>query len=375
MKKIIVFIASLLLSLDLFCQNLNQQMSEIESIIRPEIEAKAREALAKEKEKQAQMQQAQMQTTQSSAQTAQQQAIQDFNNKISSEGMQRMEYYNNPDNYIDRSLTNRGSALNNTNSHVNSPNRYNSQNQYNDLRTRPIHSEELTSQSLQMLHEANREYFSTEDREITINPNVRVQLFDAPSLEYKPYVDKPDRKKRILNEQARKGAERKKLENEVAVRNDLIDLSKSAADLVGGVMMDDAIITSVKVWGVELGKGTAGFLLSENLSLFSEMAKYWNECSAGTKTTKRDFNRIERELGIDQWESLIGPEMVDSYEMIKNATVNSAIGKVASFVGDKAGVAYVNFEKMGTGAMEVFTSMKIALSLSNFAVSNEKHEE
>ena len=61
--------------------------------------------------------------------------------------------------------------------------------------------------------------------------------------------------------------------------------------------------------------------------------------------------------------------------MIKNATVNSAIGKVASFVGDKAGVAYVNFEKMGTGALEVFTSMKIGFSLSNFAVSNEKQED
>lgn len=368
MKKIIGIIALMLLSLSSFAQfdpetqlgieynNLNQkvkqQQNEIGKTIRSEVEAQIR---------------------QQQKQAAKQQAIENYNNKISAEGQSRMEYYNNPNNYIDRSITNRGSSYTTNELRSSSP-------QARDLRTEPIHSENLNSKSLQMLHEANRDYFSNGEGGITIDPNARVQLFDAPSLgEYKPLEKKPSRVQQILKEQARKKAERKALENEVAVRNDLIDLTKDVVDLMGGVMFDDAVIAleDVNLFGLELelGKGTAGFLLSENLSLFSEMAKYWNECSAGTKTTKRDFNRIERKLGIDDWESFYGAEMVDSYEIIKNATVNSAIGKIATVIGDKAGVAYVNFEKMGTGAMEVFTSMKISFSLSNFAVSNEKHEE
>lgn len=190
MKKIATIIAWMLFSLPSYAQleidynYLRQQQNEIANTIRPELEAQARQNMQKTQQNQPQANQSQMQLgqRQTQVQVNQQQAIENFNSRISNEGEQRMEYYNNPDNYIDRSITNRKSSLNNTNSQVNSPNRYNSPNQYNDLRTRPIHSEELTSKSLQMLREANREYFSNEDREEIINPNAQVPLFDAPNL-------------------------------------------------------------------------------------------------------------------------------------------------------------------------------------------------
>ena len=196
MKKIIIIIALMLLSWSSFAQfdpetqlgieynNLNQQLkqqqNEIGSIIKSDVEAQIKQRQMQTRQSQTQTRQNQMQTRQNQTQTAQQQAIESYTNKMSIEGQIRMEHINNPDNYIDRSITNRKPALN-VNS-TNSANRYNSPNQPYDLRTRPIHSEELTSKSLQMLHEANREYFSNEDRETTINPNAQVPLFEAPSL-------------------------------------------------------------------------------------------------------------------------------------------------------------------------------------------------
>ncbi len=156
-------------------QYIGQQQKEIANTIMPELEAQARAQAMKDLEKQRQSQ-GQMQTVQSSSQTAQQRIIQDFNNRISNEGQQRMEYYNNPDNYIDRSITNRGS------SYGNQGGSYKPQSQARDLRTNPVHSESLNSKSLQMLREANREYFSDEGRETAIDPNAEVPLFDAPSL-------------------------------------------------------------------------------------------------------------------------------------------------------------------------------------------------
>lgn len=352
---------------------LNQQQKEIGSIIKAEVEAQARKNQAKAQQSQTQTNQSQTQTRQNQTQTAQQQAIESYTTKMSFEGQVRMEQLNNPEVYIDRSITNRSSSA------VFPDDRYNTQHQPRDIRREPIHSENLNSKSLQLLREANREYFSDEDRETTIDPNARVPLFDAPSLgEYHSLEVKHDymyRSRQIMNRIAREKAEREKLENEVAVRNDIIDLMKNGANLVGSVILDDAAVSSVTMAGIELGKGAAGFLLSENINLLSEMAKYWNECSSGTKKTKRDFNEIEKFLGIDDWEAFYGPEVVDSYEMIKNATVNSAIGKLATVIGDKVGVAYVGMEQMGTGASEVFTSLKIGFSLSNFAVKNEKQEE
>ena len=189
MKKITIIIAWMLFSLSSYAQfdpetqlsieynNLNQQLkqqqNEIGSIIKSDVEAQI-------KQRQTQTAQSQTQTRQNQTQTAQQQAIESYTNKMSIEGQIRMEHINNPDVYIDRSVTNRKPSLN-ANS-TNSTNKYNSPNQSGDLRTRPVHSDELTSKSLQMLHEANREYFSNEDREETINSNAQVPLFDAPNL-------------------------------------------------------------------------------------------------------------------------------------------------------------------------------------------------
>lgn len=189
MKKTIIIIALMLLSWSSFAQfdpetqlgieynNLNQQLkqqqNEIGSIIKPDVEAQI-------KQRQPQTTQSQTQKRQNQMQTAQQQAVGNYTTKMSIEGQIRMEHVNNPDVYIDRSITNRKPSFN-ANS-TNSTNRYNSQDQSNDLRTRPIHSEELNSKSLQMLREANREYFSNENRETTIDPNAQVPLFDAPSL-------------------------------------------------------------------------------------------------------------------------------------------------------------------------------------------------
>lgn len=178
MKRIIVVIACMMLFHVAFAQfdpnsSLGQQQNAIANTIKAEVEAQA-------KKQKAQSQQSQTQMRQNQTQTAQQQAIESYTNKMSIEGQIRMEHINNPDVYIDRSITNRNPSLN-ANS-TNSTNRNNFPNQSSDLRTRPVHSEELTSKSLQMLREANREYFSNEDRETTIDPNARVPLFDAPSL-------------------------------------------------------------------------------------------------------------------------------------------------------------------------------------------------
>lgn len=181
MKRLPIIIAFMMLSLLSFAQleidynYLNQQQKEIGSIIKADVEAQARQNMLKAQQNQTQLGQGQTQTRQ--GQTSQQQAIQDFNNRISIEGQQRMEYYNNPDNYIDRSITNRSSSA------IIPDERYNTQNQPRDIRREPIHSENLTSKSLQMLREANREYFSNEDNETAIDPNARVPLFDAPSLD------------------------------------------------------------------------------------------------------------------------------------------------------------------------------------------------
>lgn len=171
MKRIMIVWAFALLSLPLFAQfggidvegmvhNPNQylgkQQKEIGNTIRSEVEAQAR-------------------AKRQASQTSNNPAVQNYNNRISAEGQQRMEYYNNPDNYIDRSVTNRGSSYNSNELRSLSP-------QTRDLRTEPIHSEALNSKSLQMLREANREQFSSGDRETAIDPSAEVPLFEAPSL-------------------------------------------------------------------------------------------------------------------------------------------------------------------------------------------------
>lgn len=177
MKRLTILIACMMLSsvgfaqFDIDYNYMNQQQKELSKSIKADVDAQIRQ-------KQKQTQQRQSQVRQCQTQTAQQQALQDFNNRISAEGQSRMEYYNNPDNYIDRSITNRSSSVITPNSN----HRSNSQSQPRDLRTQSIHSENLNSKSLQMLREANREYFSNEDRKETINPNAQVPLFDAPSL-------------------------------------------------------------------------------------------------------------------------------------------------------------------------------------------------
>lgn len=186
MKKTTFVIALMMLSLTSFGQldvdynYLRQQQKEIANSIMPELEAQIRAQVMKDLEKQRQNQ-GQIQTVQGSSQTAQQRILQDFNNRISAEGQQRMEYYNTPDNYIDRSITNRGS------SYSNQGGSYRSQNQPRDLRTQQIHSESLNSKSLQMLREANREQFSNDDNERTIDPNAQVPLFEAPTLDYRGF--------------------------------------------------------------------------------------------------------------------------------------------------------------------------------------------
>jgi hypothetical protein len=187
MKKTIIIIVCMMLPLASFAQfegvdwgQYQQEQKELKNIIESEVKAQIRQQQTKANQSQTPMMRSQTQTTQSQTQTVRQQALENFNNRISNEGQIRMGHINNPDVYIDRSITNMKPSLN-ANS-TNSTSRYNSPNQSSDLRTRPVHSEELTSKSLQMLHEANREYFSNEDRETTINPNAIVPLFDAPSL-------------------------------------------------------------------------------------------------------------------------------------------------------------------------------------------------
>ena len=185
MKKITIIIALMLLPLASFAQSndFNSYYNDVYNTIASEVQRTAREAYAKDKARQAQMQQtqqAQTQMIQSSTQTAQQQALQDFNSRISAEGQQRMEYYNNPDTYINRSITNREPSLNTIN--TNSTNRNSFQNQQRDLRNKPVHSENFNSRSLQSLNEARKGDFAKENKELTIDPNATVRLFDAPKL-------------------------------------------------------------------------------------------------------------------------------------------------------------------------------------------------
>ena len=181
MKKIFIIIALIMLSLASYAQfELNGQVynlpeyNEIYNDIYPEIEAQARQEFYNWKKSQSQTNQRQTQTTQ-------QQAIQNYNNRISTEGQARMEHLNNPDVYIDREITNRS-----TSPIVIPDDRYNQPTQQYDLMTRPIHSEGL-SQSLQMLREANREFFLNRNSETTFNTNAQVPLFEAPTLDYRGF--------------------------------------------------------------------------------------------------------------------------------------------------------------------------------------------
>lgn len=188
MRRIIVVIAFMLLSSVVFAQfdpnsSLGQQQNEIANTIKAEVEAQARK-------QQTQAQQSQTLMNRNQTQTTRQQVIESYNNRISNEGQQRMEYYNNPDNYINREITNRKPSLNSASTQSDPLNRSNSNN-HGDLRTEPVHSEALTSKSLQMLREANREQFSSGDRKTAIDPNVKVPLFDAPSLGV-PLFDAPN---------------------------------------------------------------------------------------------------------------------------------------------------------------------------------------
>ena len=110
MKKIFIIIALIMLSLASYAQfELNGQVynlpeyNEIYNDIYPEIEAQARQEFYNWKKSQSQTNQRQTQTTQ-------QQAIQNYNNRISTEGQARMEHLNNPDVYIDREITNRSTS-------------------------------------------------------------------------------------------------------------------------------------------------------------------------------------------------------------------------------------------------------------------------
>ena len=181
MKKIFIIIALIMLSLASYAQfELNGQVynlpeyNEIYNDIYPEIEAQARQEFYNWKKSQSQTNQRQTRTTQ-------QQAIQNYNNRISTEGQVRMEHLNNPDVYIDREITNRS-----TSPIVIPDDRYNQPTQQYDLMTRPIHSEGL-SQSLQMLREANREFFLNRNSETTFNTNAQVPLFEAPTLDYRGF--------------------------------------------------------------------------------------------------------------------------------------------------------------------------------------------
>ena len=177
MKRFTIVMACMMLSSVVIAQHFDpnsywgQQQIEIGNTIQSEVEAQVRQQQSKAKQSQ----------TQTQTQTTNQQALENFNNWISAEGQRRMEYYNNPDIYIDRSITNRKPSINSSNQNSISSG-HNPQSQRRDLRTEPVHSENLNSKSLQMLREANREYFSNEHREETINPNAQVPLFDAPSL-------------------------------------------------------------------------------------------------------------------------------------------------------------------------------------------------
>ena len=337
--KRITFIIVLILFLQAstsFAQNLGQQQKEIENIIRPELEAQIRQNMLNAQQNQAPKNQNPMQTRQGQIQTSQQQAVESYTSKMSIEGQIRMEQFNNPDVYIDRDITNRKSSA------IIPDDSYNRQNQSRDIRSEPIHSENLNSKSLQSLRETSRDQISPYnngsemlENEIDWDREVYVQLFEKPKLQERPFVQKPDLVQWAWNEHAR----RMKLENEVAVRNDMIDLTKKGLGLVGGVLVK--------------GSMSVGALLSANLNLYSELTKYWNECSSGVRMAKTS----------------------DTFEILGKAALNTLVDVAVPWVGNEAGVAYVGVEKMGTDGMRVFNSLQIGLSLSNFAVKNEKSEE
>lgn len=308
---------------------LGQQQKEIKNAIMPELEAQAKAQAMKDLEKRRQNQ-GQMQTGQNRAQVARQQSIENYNNRMSAQGQQRMEYYNNPDNYIDRSVTNRSTSA------IIPDERYYEQSQSTDLRTKPVHSENLNSKSLQTLREANREYFSKEEGKYTIDPDARVPLFDAPSLEEYKQKENINYFDEFLIERAMERAKTDALKNMVACKNDMVEMTKKGLGIVGGI--------------VTKGMMSAGALVSANLNLYSELVKYWNECSSGTRVAKTS----------------------DTFEILGKATLNTAVDVIMPWAGDKVGGAYLGMENAGRPLWDMLNSAQIGYSLQNFAVSNEK---
>ena len=296
-------------------QKVKQQQNEIGSTIRSEVEAQAR---------------AQRKANQGSAQSSNNQAVQSYNNRISSEGQQRMEYYNNPDNYINRDITNRNSSYINNERHPTSS-------QTRDLRTEPIHSENLNSKSLQSLREAKVEYLFDENWEFT--PYAKAVLFDAPSLEEYNQKENINYFDEFLIERAMERAKTDALKNEVARKNDMVDMTKKGLGIVGGIATK--------------GMMSVGTLVSANLNLYSELVKYWNECSSGTRIAKTS----------------------DTFEILGKATLNTAVDFVAPWVGDQVGVAYLGMENAGKPIWDMLTSAQIDYTLQNFAVNDDKREE
>lgn len=331
MNRLAVAIALFLFPLVSFAQleidynYLNQQQKEIGNTIEAEIKAQIR---AEMKQQQAQQNQNQIQQRQQQTQAAQQQTIQNYNNRISIEGQQRMEYYNNPDNYINRDITNRNSTYFNNGLRSTNP-------QTRDMRTEPIHSENLQSKSLQMLRDANREVFSNEDRAEKANADVYVQLFEHPYLSERPLMDKPNLMQWAWNEYARQV----KLKNEVDKTNAMIDMTKKGLGVIGGIATK--------------GMVSVGALVSANLNLYSELVKYWNECSSGTRMA----------------------ETSDTFEILGEAALNTAIDFVAPWVGDEVGAAYLGMEKAGKPIWDMVNSAQIGYTLQNFAVNDDKREE
>lgn len=161
MKNISISILLMMFSLVAFAQfdidynSLNRQQKALSKTIKSEIDAQIRQQQARE---------------------AKQQAVEKYNNRISVEGQNRMDNYNNPDNYIDRSITNRGTSP------ITPNDRLDPQSQSRDMRSEPVHSENLNSKSLQMLREANGTNFLNVKGEMIVDPNARVHLFETPSL-------------------------------------------------------------------------------------------------------------------------------------------------------------------------------------------------
>ena len=159
------------------------------------------------------------------SQQTQQQIIDNYNNMISNDGQRRMEYNNNPQNYINRDLTNRNSAQ----KLYNKP-----QEQRNDMRLEPIHSDNLNSKSLQYLREANREDFS-DNHDIGMGGDAKVILFDAPTLDGYYGEFNEDNVRRYLN------ASESLAEYFIANPNDLNSILFDEYARVSGFSIDDII--------------------------------------------------------------------------------------------------------------------------------------